>query len=115
MRRMLCTLLSGALRGGAGQLRMTSLPCCAPERDSVRCCTRSTGGSGGLRFPQPENTINPTVNKQIQVFTGVTVGAALRGRPSWKYIMRMKGGHRGPPLQLHRSAPNSLYFTECND
>src|ERR1051326_476034 len=48
---MLCTLLVGALRDGAGQLRMTSLPCLAPERDSVRCITRSTGGSGGLRLP----------------------------------------------------------------
>src|SRR5678809_722231 len=53
MRRMLCTLLSGALRRGEGQLSITSLPCCAPESSSVRCCTRSTGGRGGRRLPQP--------------------------------------------------------------
>src|ERR1044071_2146067 len=57
MRRMLCTLLSGALRRGAGQLRITSFPCCAPESNSVRCCTRSTGGRGGRRFPQPPKII----------------------------------------------------------
>src|ERR1041385_8873350 len=52
MRRMLCTLVSGALRCGAGHSRKTRLPRCAPERASVRCGTRSTGASGGLRFPQ---------------------------------------------------------------
>src|SRR5688572_32945527 len=54
MRLMLCTLLSGAFRCGAGQLRITSFPRCAPERSSVRCRTRSTGGRGGRRFPHPE-------------------------------------------------------------
>src|SRR5437588_5666760 len=54
-RRMLCTLTSGALRRGAGQLSMTRFPRCMPERSSVRCGTASTGGSGGRRFPQPEN------------------------------------------------------------
>src|ERR671932_2771721 len=52
MRRMLCTLTSGALRKGAGQLRITSGPRCTPESSSVRCGTRSTGGSGGRRLPQ---------------------------------------------------------------
>src|SRR2546423_3894727 len=50
-RRMLCTLTSGALRRGAGQLSMTRFPRCTPERSSVRCGTASTGGSGGRRFP----------------------------------------------------------------
>jgi hypothetical protein len=54
IRLILWTLLSGAFRCGAGQLRMTSLPCCVPESNSVRCCTRSTGGNGGRRLPQPE-------------------------------------------------------------
>src|SRR5947209_15386641 len=54
-RLMLCTLTSGALRRGAGQLSMTRLPRCTPERSSVRCGTFSTGGSGGRRFPQAEN------------------------------------------------------------
>src|SRR5256714_15525022 len=52
-RRMLCTLTSGALRRGAGQLSMTRFPRCTPERSSVRCGTASTGGSGGGRFSQP--------------------------------------------------------------
>jgi hypothetical protein len=37
---------------------MTLLPCCAPESNSVRCCTRSIGGSGGRRLPQAEETPN---------------------------------------------------------
>src|SRR5947209_20271768 len=49
---MLWTLSSLALRRGAGQLRMTWLPRCTPERSSVRWGTRSTGGSGGRRLPQ---------------------------------------------------------------
>src|SRR2546421_11284606 len=52
-RRMLCTLTSGALRRGAGQLSMTRFPRCTPERSSVRCGTASTGGSGGRPFSQP--------------------------------------------------------------
>src|SRR5690242_10245504 len=48
---MLWTLLSGALRRGAGQLRITWLPRCTPDNSSVRCGTFSTGGSGGLRLP----------------------------------------------------------------
>src|SRR5436309_13698269 len=52
---MLCTLTSGALRRGAGQLSMTRFPRCTPERSSVRCGTASTGGSGGRRFPHAEN------------------------------------------------------------
>jgi hypothetical protein len=49
---MLWTLVSEAFRPGAGQLRITWFPRWTPESNSVRCCTRSTGGSGGRRFPQ---------------------------------------------------------------
>src|SRR6478672_888435 len=52
MRRMLCTLGSGALRRGAGQLKITWLPRWTPDSNSVRCWTRSMGGSGGRRLPQ---------------------------------------------------------------
>src|SRR6185503_9018062 len=54
---MLCTLLSGAFRLGEGQLKITWLPCCAPESDSVRCCTRSTGGDGARRLPHPAKAV----------------------------------------------------------
>src|SRR6185369_3729146 len=68
MRRILCTLLSGAFRRGAGQLSITSLPCCAPESSSVRCCTRSTGGRGGRRLPQPakQATTKSDANTRVE-------------------------------------------------
>src|ERR1044072_933118 len=50
--RMLCTLPLPALRRGAGQTKITWLPRCAPDSNSVRCGIRSTGGSGGRRLPQ---------------------------------------------------------------
>jgi len=48
---MLCTLLLGAFRLGAGQLKITWFPRWTPDRSSVRCGILSIGGNGGLRFP----------------------------------------------------------------
>jgi hypothetical protein len=58
---MLCTLLSGALRRGAGQLKMTWLPRCTPDKSSVRWTIRSTGGNGGLRFPHVGASDKPEI------------------------------------------------------
>src|SRR5918992_303596 len=100
---MLWTLLSGAFRDGAGQLRITSLPCCAPERSSVRCWTRSTGGRGGRRLPQPARTA--TVNRSIP--------------------QRRKGTKKANPEDVKNNLPGNSFLcafaplreslTECND
>ena len=48
---------------------------------------------------------------QRQIFKGVTVGAALRGRPfhGEMLVFSQTGGHKGPPLQL---LPRRLKYFE---
>src|SRR5688572_10193871 len=103
MRLILCTLLSGAFRVGAGQLRITSFPCCAPESNSVRCCTRSIGGRGGRRLPQPARTI--AANRRIP-----------QRRKGAKKTM-LKGVKNNLPMNgfLCAFAPLRETLTECND
>ena len=50
-----------------------------------------------------DENVDSATHKWKAAHSIVTVGAALRGRPSLEeHILRITGGHRVPPLQLYR-------------